>query len=340
MQPWLRYNDDTLNKSLQERTEEPMAFTAQQAVSAAGAKTRRQAFRKHMSHHKWLYVFLIPGFLYLIIFKYIPMTGIVIAFQDFSLVRGIWGSDWVGLDNFEYLIQAPDFYKVLRNSLLLSMYQIIFEFPAPILLAVMLNEVRHLLFKRVSQTILYLPHFISWVVLAGMVMNFLSPSTGIVNQLLQTLGHEPIPFLLKAEYFRTIIISAEVWKGVGWGTIIYLAAMTAIDPTLYESAKMDGAGRFQQIRHITLPGITSTIVVLLILQVGHILDNGFEQVFLLYNPMTYDVADVFETYTYRVGLIDGRLSFAAAVGLFKALVGLVLILLANRLARVFGKQIW
>ncbi|MDD9265587.1 ABC transporter permease [Paenibacillus sp. GCM10023248] len=317
-----------------------MAFTAQQAVSAAGAKTRRQAFRKHMSHHKWLYVFLIPGFLYLIIFKYIPMTGIVIAFQDFSLVRGIWGSDWVGLDNFEYLIQAPDFYKVLRNSLLLSMYQIIFEFPAPILLAVMLNEVRHLLFKRVSQTILYLPHFISWVVLAGMVMNFLSPSTGIVNQLLQTLGHEPIPFLLKAEYFRTIIISAEVWKGVGWGTIIYLAAMTAIDPTLYESAKMDGAGRFQQIRHITLPGITSTIVVLLILQVGHILDNGFEQVFLLYNPMTYDVADVFETYTYRVGLIDGRLSFAAAVGLFKALVGLVLILLANRLARVFGKQIW
>jgi putative aldouronate transport system permease protein len=317
-----------------------MEFTAQQAVPIAGAKARRRAFRKHMSHHKWLYLFLIPGFMYLIIFKYIPMIGIVIAFQDFSLVRGIWGSDWVGLENFEYLIQAPDFYKVLRNSLLLSMYQIIFEFPAPIILAVMLNEVRHLLFKRISQTILYLPHFISWVVLAGMVMNFLSPSTGVVNQLLQSLGHEPIPFLLKPEYFRTIIISAEVWKGVGWGTIIYLAAMTSIDPTLYESAKIDGAGRFQQIRYITLPGIAPTVVVLLILQVGHILDNGFEQVFLLYNPMTYDVADVFETYTYRIGLIDGRLSFAAAVGLFKALVGLVLILAANRLARVFGKQIW
>lgn len=317
-----------------------MELTAQQAIPDTVAKARRRAFRKHMSHHKWLYVFLIPGFLYLIIFKYIPMIGIVIAFQDFSLVRGIWGSDWVGLENFEYLIQAPDFYKVLRNSLLLSMYQIIFEFPAPIILAVMLNEVRHLLFKRVSQTILYLPHFISWVVLAGMVMNFLSPSTGVVNQLLQSFGHEPISFLLKPEYFRTIIISAEVWKGVGWGTIIYLAAMTSIDPTLYESAKMDGAGRFQQIRYITLPGIAPTVVVLLILQVGHILDNGFEQVFLLYNPMTYDVADVFETYTYRIGLIDGRLSFAAAVGLFKALVGLVLILAANRLARVFGKQIW
>lgn len=308
--------------------------------AAVTAADRKRALRKHMAYHKWLYVFLIPGFLYLFIFKYIPMFGIVIAFQDFSLVRGITGSKWIGLENFIYLLHAPDFYHILRNSLVLSFYQIIFEFPAPILLAIMLNEVRHMVFKRVTQTILYLPHFISWVVLAGLVINFLSPSNGIVNQIIKSMGHEPIPFLLKPEYFRTILVSAEVWKGVGWGTIIYLAAMTSIDPTLYESAKIDGAGRFQQIRHITLPGILSTVVVLLILQVGHILDNGFEQVFLLYNPMTYEVGDVFETYTYRIGLIDGRLSFASAVGLFKAVVGFVLILAANRLARLFGKQIW
>lgn len=301
---------------------------------------QRKSLIPYMRQNKWLYLFLIPGFLYLFVFKYIPMFGIVIAFKDFSLVRGIWASKWIGLENFEYLFQSKEFYKVFRNSILLSVYQIIFEFPAPILLAVMLNEVRSLLFKRISQTILYLPHFISWVVLAGMIMNFLSPSTGAVNYIIKELGGEPVNFLLKPEYFRSIIISAETWKGVGWGTIIYLAAMTGIDPTLYESARIDGANRFQQIRYITIPGIAGTIIVLLILRLGNILDNGFEQVFLLYNPMTYDVADVFETYTYRIGLIDGRMSFAAAVGLFKAAVGLILIVAANRISRLFGKQIW
>lgn len=276
----------------------------------------------------------------MIVFKYVPMFGIVIAFKDFSLVRGIWASPWVGFEHFQYLFQSADFYKVLSNSLILSFYQILFGFPAPILLAIMLNEIRHLAFKRISQTLLYLPHFISWVVLAGMIVNFLSPSTGPVNYLIKELGFEAIPFLLKPEYFRTILVSAEIWKGVGWGTIIYLAAMTGIDPSLYESAKLDGASRIQQIRYITLPGITTTITVLLVLQMGHVLDNGFEQVFLLYNPSTYEVADVFETYTYRIGLLDGRLSFAAAVGMFKAVVGLVMVLLANRAARFFGNQLW
>ena len=185
-----------------------------------------------------------------------------------------------------------------------------------------------------------MPHFISWVVLAGMIINFLSPSTGPVNYVIKEMGGEAVPFLLKPEYFRTILVSAEVWKSVGWGTIIYLAAMTGIDPSLYESAKLDGASRIQQIRYITIPGIASTITVLLVLQMGHILDNGFEQVFLLYNPSTYDVADVFETYTYRIGLIDGRMSFAAAVGLFKAAVGLIMVITANRIARLFGNQLW
>lgn len=295
---------------------------------------------RHFVKYKWLYIFLIPGFTYLLIFKYIPMFGILIAFKDFSLVRGIWASSWIGFDNFQYLFQSADFYKVLRNSLLLSFYQIVFGFPAPIILALMLNEVRHVLFKRVSQTVLYLPHFISWVVLAGMIINFLSPSTGPVNYVIKELGYDPISFLLKPEYFRTILVSAEVWKGAGWGTIIYLAAMTSISPSLYESAKLDGASRIQQIRYITLPGIASTITVLLVLQMGHVLDNGFEQVFLLYNPTTYDVADVFETYTYRIGLLDGRMSFAAAVGLFKAAVGLAMVLVANRVAKFFGNQLW
>lgn len=314
---------------------------AEKALTAPAPRISKQgAFFQFIKKNKWMYLFLTPSFTYLIIFKYLPIFGIVIAFKDFSLVRGIWGSDWIGLENFTYLFHAPDFFRVLRNSLLLSFYQISWEFPAPIVLAIMLNEVRSIFFKRVSQTIFYLPHFISWVVLSGMIINFLSPSNGLVNYLLSAVGHEPIHFLLEPAYFRSILISAEVWKSVGWGTIIYLAAMTGIDPTLYESAKMDGANRFQQIRHITLPAITTTIIVLLILRIGSILDNGFEQVFLLYNPSTYDVADVFETYTYRTGLVDGRLSYAAAVGLFKSVVGFVLIVLANRLARRFGNQIW
>ncbi|AJY75340.1 ABC transporter permease [Paenibacillus beijingensis] len=296
---------------------------------------------KYLRQHKWLYIFLIPGFLYLLIFKYAPMFGIAIAFKDFNFVRGIWGSDWIGFDNFRYLVASDHFFRVLRNSLLLSLYQIVWGFPAPIVVALMLNEIRHMLFKKVTQTVLYLPHFISWVVLAGIVSNFLSPSTGLFNFVVSFFGFEKIPFLLKPEYFRTIIVSAEVWKEVGWGTIIYLAAMTGVDPTLYESATIDGASRLQKIRYITLPGISATIVILLLLKLGNILDNGFEQVYLLYNPMTYETGDVFETYTYRIGLQDGRLSYATAVGLFKSAVGFVLIIAANFAARrISGKSIW
>ncbi|MNI02407.1 putative multiple-sugar transport system permease YteP [compost metagenome] len=325
-------------------TREEVAFMPHQETVNAAPGTRRLSSQgslsSHLIRHKWLYIFLIPGCSYLLIFKYIPMFGILIAFKDFSLVRGIWDSPWIGFENFQYLFQSADFYRVLRNSLILSFYHIVFGFPAPIVLAVMLNEVRHLMFKKLSQTVLYLPHFISWVVLAGMVINFLSPSTGPINYMIKDLGYDAVPFLLKPEYFRTILVSAEIWKGAGWGTIIYLAAMAGIDPSLYESAKLDGASRFQQIGYVTIPSIATTITVLLVLQMGHVLDNGFEQVFLLYNPSTYDVADVFETYTYRIGLIDGRMSFAAAVGMFKGVVGLVMVLLANRIARFFGKQLW
>ncbi|WP_256975879.1 sugar ABC transporter permease [Paenibacillus sp. MY03] len=295
----------------------------------------------YLIRNKWLYIFLIPGILYLLVFKYLPMAGLVIAFKDLSLTKGIVDSEWVGWYHFETLFQSSNFYRILKNSLLLSFYQIVWGFPAPIILALMLNEIRHMFFKRITQTILYLPHFISWVVLAGIVMSFLSPSTGIVNHVLNTMGFESVPFLLKPEYFRTIIVSAEIWKEVGWGTIIYFAAMSGIDPTLYESATIDGAGRMRKMWHITLPGISATIVILLLLKLGNILENGFEQIYLLYNPMTYATGDVFETYTYRIGLQQGRISYGTAVGMFKALVGFTLIIMANSVSRkLSGKSIW
>jgi putative aldouronate transport system permease protein len=302
---------------------------------------KSNSFIRYFRRNLWLYIFLIPGFLYLLIFKYVPMGGLVIAFKDLSLTKGIWDSDWVGLYHFQNLFESSNFYRILRNSLVISLYQIVWGFPAPIILALMLNEVRHLMFKRLSQTILYLPHFISWVVMAGLVMNFLSPSTGILNYALNALGFDSVAFLLKAEYFRTILVSSEIWKEIGWGTIIYFAAISGIDPTLYESATIDGANRFQKMWHITLPGIVATIVILFLLQLGNILDNGFEQIYLLYNPTTYATGDVFETYTFRIGLQQGRISYGTAVGLFKALVGFVLVLTANRMARkISGKSIW
>ncbi|WP_246608444.1 ABC transporter permease [Paenibacillus agaridevorans] len=315
----------------------PSTLNKQQIVLVPKSERIIRYLRRNM----WLYIFLIPGFLYLLIFKYVPMAGIVIAFKDLSLTKGIMDSAWVGWAHFQALFESNNFYRILRNSLLLSLYQIMWGFPAPIILALMLNEVRHMLFKRVSQTILYLPHFISWVVLAGIVMNFLSPSTGIVNHALNAFGFDSVAFLLKPEFFRTIIVSAEIWKEVGWGMIIYFAAMSGIDPTLYESATIDGANRFQKMRHITIPGIAATIVILLLLKLGNILDNGFEQIYLLYNPTTYATGDVFETYTFRIGLQQGRISYGTAVGLFKAVIGFVLILLANSMARrISGKSIW
>lgn len=295
-------------------------------------------FSKYMKQNYLLYVLLIPSLAYLIIFKYIPMGGVIIAFKDFKISRGILGSQWIGFENFRILFESLDFYRVLFNSLYLSVLQLIFQFPAPIIVAILLNEIRHQAFKRVTQTIMYLPHFISWVVLSGMIINFLSPAGGLVNQIIGFFGHEPVHFLVKSEYFRSIIISAEMWKGLGWGTIIYLAAMTSIDPSLYEAATIDGANRFKRIRYITLPGITNTIIILLVLRLGYILNNGFEQIFLLYSPTTYSVADVFETYTYRIGLLSGRFSYATAVGLFKSAVGTVLILASNRFARLFGRR--
>jgi len=265
------------------------------------------------------------------------MYGVLIAFKNFNIVKGIWKSPWIGFDNFKYLFTSKEFYSILKNSILISLYRIMWGFPAPIILALMLNEVRHVHYKRVVQTILYLPHFISWVVMVGIVNNFLSPSTGIINYILKSITGTTIAFLQKPEYFRSILVITDIWKEAGWGTIVYLAAMTSIDSGLYEAAIIDGANRLQRIRYITIPGIASTIIVLLILRMGSILRNGFEQIFLLYSPLVYEVADVFETYTYRVGIREGRFSYATAVGMFQSVVGLILILTTNKIAKKYGE---
>jgi putative aldouronate transport system permease protein len=240
--------------------------------------------------------------------------------------------------HFKKLFHSDTFFTVFRNSILISFYKLFFNFPVPIILAILLNEVRNVHFKKSIQTIVYLPYFLSWVVIAGLVVNFLSPSTGVVNTLLKSMGNEPINFLANKSYFRSIIVMSDLWRAMGWNTVVYLAALSGIDPSLYESAKIDGAGRFQQITKITLPSIKSTIIVLLLLKVGNIMNNGFEQIFMLYNPMVYEVGDVFETYVYRLGLVEARYDFSTAVGLFKSIIAFIMLVIANTLARKFGER--
>ena len=279
---------------------------------------------------------VIPGLVFLVIFAYIPLIGLVIAFQDFDLFLGAANSPWVGLKHFIAFFTSDSFWTLMKNTLGISFLKLIFGFPAPIILALLCNEIRQEKTKRVFQTVTYLPHFISWVVIAGMVINFTSVPDGVINAALSKFGAEPIAFLQKPQYFRSIIVISDIWKEIGWGTIIYLAAISGVSSDMYEAATIDGANRLQRIIYITLPSIMSTVVVMLIMRLGSVLKNGFEQIFLLYNATVYDVADVFETFTYRIGMIDGRYGFATAVGLFQSVVGLVFILSANKLAKKFG----
>jgi len=300
-------------------------------------KRKFRAFRSNWD----LYLIMLPGILYFVVYKYLPMWGVVIAFQNYSVFSGIWGSEWVGWLHFKNMFMADDFYQIFANTLLISLYKLIWGFPGPIILAIMLNEIRHMLYKRSIQTLVYLPHFLSWIILGGIMINVLSPTSGIVNQVLERLGFEPIFFLTSTEWFRTVIVASDIWKEVGWGAIIYLAAIAGIDPQLYEAAIVDGASKWKQILHITLPSMMSVIVILFLLRLGHVLDVGFEQIFVLYNSLVYEVGDVIETYVYRVGIQQAKFSFTTAVGLFKAVIGLVLVILANRGAKKLGQEgIW
>lgn len=293
-------------------------------------------FAKSIKLNWDLLLLMLPVVTFFIIFSYIPMAGIVLAFKEYRLMDGIWGSPWVGMHQFEVLFNTPSFYEVLRNTIVISSLRIIFGFPAPIIMALLLNELRCDRFKRIIQTISYLPHFLSWVVLAGIFLQFLSPSTGPINILLTKMGSQPIFFLGQKSTFVPTIIVTGIWQSFGWGSIIYLAAIAGIGPELYESALLDGANRLKRIWYITLPSIMPTVVVLFILNTGSILNGGFDQIFNLYNDAVMSVADILDTYVYRRGLTGMQYSFAAAVGLFKNGVGFLFVFATNMIARKLG----
>ncbi len=290
----------------------------------------------HMWKQRWLYLMSLPGFAFLIIFKYVPMYGIVMAFEEFNFKLGIGASPWIGLQNFDQLFTSGKFATVFVNSFVLSITRFLITFPIPILLALMLNEMRIKFIKRTTQTLMYLPHFISWVVLGSIATNFLSVTDGLINGIIAALGGTKINFLGSAQWFRTVIIGTNIWKEAGWGMIIYLAGLTAINPEYYEAATVDGANRWQRIFHVTLPGIASTVVIKLVLDIGGLMNNGFEQIYLFQNDLNISVSEVFETYTYNIGIVGGRYSYSTAVGMFKNIIGTILIFSTNRIAKKLG----
>lgn len=278
---------------------------------------------------------LLPVLLYYVIFHYGPMYGAIIAFKDFSPRLGIWGSEWVGFEHFQAFFTGPYFWRTIKNTMLISFYQLLFGFPAPIVLALLLNEVRHALFKRTVQTVTYMPHFISLVVICGIIKDF-TVSDGVMNDIIVFFGGERTTFLLEPSFFRSVYVSSGVWQHIGWGTIIFLAALTGIDQEQYEAAKIDGAGRWKQMTNVTLPGLMPTIIILLILEIGRMMNVGFEKIILLYNPGTYETADVISSYVYRVGLQDFNYSFSSAVGLFNSVINFILLICSNWLSRKFN----
>ncbi|MGZ9584906.1 ABC transporter permease [Paenibacillus marinisediminis] len=290
-------------------------------------------FRKFKSVDSWVLLLIaLPGLAFFLIFKYIPIMGNAIAFQDYNMFKGVLHSEWVGLKHFEFMFQYPEFMVIFKNSLRLGLYSIVFGFPAPLLLALLLNEIRLRWFMRTTQTLLYLPHFLSWVIVGGIFTELLSLD-GPLNQVITHYGGEAVSFLTEPKYFMGILTSLGIWKEVGWSMIIYLAAMTSINPNLYEAAMMDGAGRFKMAWHITLPSLMPTIVVLMLLRIGHLLDANVEQVLFFLNPLVREVGEVFDTYVYRVGLMGGQYSYTTAIGIFKAVIGIILVVSLNKISR-------
>ena len=299
-----------------------------------------RSWRKRILRDRYLFLLFIPPMIFYLVFHYAPMFGVMIAFKRFDFVLGVLRSPWAGFHYFQRFVGDPFFWRAVRNTLLINLYSLLWGFPAPVVLALLLNEVRSRRFKRLSQTITYLPHFISTVVVCGMIVNALA-SRGPVNGLLTTLGAEPIRFMTSPEWFRPIYIASGIWQNAGFGSIMYMAALAAINPELYEAATVDGAGRWQKMVHITLPGIVPTIIILLILNLGQIMDVGFEKVFLLQNGSTFETSDVISTYVYRVGLVGADFSYGTAINLFKSVIGLVFVWSANTLSRKLqGTSLW
>ncbi len=296
---------------------------------------------KDLRVNKGLYLLAIPGLLFYILFHYAPMYGLTIAFKDYSQAWGIMGSPWVGLEHFKTFFGSIYSWQIIRNTLLINLYVLVFCFPMPIILALLLNELRSQMFKKTVQTITYLPHFISMVVMCGMIVNFVAPS-GIITQLVNFVtGKNYVNLLHEAKFFRPIYIISALWKDIGWNSIIYLAAISGLDMELYEAAQIDGAKKLRQLWHITLPGIAPTIIILLIMQVGHMMSVGSDKILLLYNPVIYETADVISTHVYRKGLVENDPSYSAAVGLFNSVINCVLVYGANWFSRkVSETSLW
>ena len=313
------------------------------------SREQRQSARTQPSSRHWyrkitrnwqLYVFLLPATLYFLIFHYYPMYGVQIAFKNYVVTEGIWGSAWVGFSHFIRFFNSFYFWDLIRNTFLISLLSLAL-FPVAIIVALSLNELRNGSFKRTVQTVTYAPYFISTVVMVGIILTFLNPATGVINHLITALGGQPIAFLAEPGWFRPVYVLSGEWQNLGWGTIIYLAALAGIDPELHEAARMDGATRLQRIRHINLPGILPTIAILFILAVGNLMAVGFEKIYLMQNPLNLETSEVIQTYVYKSGLLQAQYSFSAAVGLFNNLINLVLLFVVNRAARrATGAGLW
>ena len=298
----------------------------------------RMSTWQYMKQHKWLYIMLLPGLLYFILFKYVPMGGLVIAFKDYSPFRGIWGSEWVGFGQFKKFFDTPAFFRLLRNTLGISLLQLVLYFPAPIILSLFLNEVRHSGYKRLVQTLVYVPHFVSWVIVASLTYQLFNVTDGVMNVIYKAITGETFDILSKSSTFWGLIVGQDIWREAGYGTIIYLAALAGVDQEMYEAARVDGAGRWRLMWHITLPAIKGTIIMMLILRVGGLLNTGYEQIFLMRNDLNIEMADVFDTYIYTRGIQNGQYSFSSAAGMFKSIVGLILVLGSNKIAKMAGES--
>ena len=294
--------------------------------------------KKDVIRDKWLYIMLLPGMVYFLVFKYGAMYGLIIAFMDYNPFRGIGGSPFVGLENFARLFSEPTFMTLFRNTLILAIYNILFYFPMPIILALLLNEIRSRKFKNCVQTLIYIPHFISWPVVVSICYLLFTPSDGMINQILISAGMFPINPLMEASAFRPMVILQQIWKESGWGTIIFLAALSGVNVELYEAATIDGANRFHQLIYITIPEIKGVIVTMLILRMGTFMDSGFEQIYLMLNSLNRSVGEVFDTYVYTTGLINGQFSYSTAVGMFKSIISLGMVIIANTVAKRLGEE--
>jgi putative aldouronate transport system permease protein len=297
------------------------------------SRSQRQGkILKSLSIHRYIYLMVLPVLLYYVVFSYFPMYGAIIAFKDFSPGKGILASDWVGFRHFAAFFNSFYFVRVVRNTILINLYSLVLGFPVPIVFALLLNEIRRSLFKRVAQTISYLPHFVSIIVVCGMIIDFTS-SSGVINDVIELLGGARQTMLQRPELFRAIYVLSDIWKEMGWESIVFLAALTGVDMQLYEAARIDGAGRWRQVWHVSIPGIIPTAVILLILRIGNMLNLGFEKIILLYNPLVYETADVISSFVYRKGLLEAGYSYSAAVGLFNSVISFALLLGANYLSR-------